>query len=276
MQKRKDGFNKMNILAVCGSHRKNGNTAAVLDLFREAFQTEASSEGLELSFRTIFLCDFDIQPCRGCRLCFDRGENACPLKDDILRLHGEIISSDCVVLATPVYVNDVSSTMKTLIDRLAFVCHRPAYFNTPFYLVATTGGSPIKHTIRTLQSAVVSWGAHPIGSQGFSLGALTSIEKIKIQNGTRIAHSARQTVRSLANKKHAKPSFISLIVFAIQQSSWKKIFLEEDKQESVDARYWREHGWLDRNCRFFFNSNSSPLKTIPARIIGKIVAQFFT
>ena len=59
-----------------------------------------------------------------------------------------VLEADGVVLASPVYVNDVSGHVKTLIDRLAFVCHRPQFMQTPFFL-ATTGGSSCRHALRT-------------------------------------------------------------------------------------------------------------------------------
>jgi hypothetical protein len=48
--------------------------------------------------------------------------------------------------------------MKTLVDRLAFVCHRPALSGIGFCFVATAGGSPARHAILTLEAAVLSWG----------------------------------------------------------------------------------------------------------------------
>ena len=37
-----------------------------------------------LEMETVYLGQQDINPCRGCRVCFDQGEEICPLKDDLI------------------------------------------------------------------------------------------------------------------------------------------------------------------------------------------------
>ncbi|NDJ36042.1 MAG: flavodoxin family protein [Chloroflexi bacterium] len=49
-------------------------------------------------------------------------------------------AADLLIVATPVYVNDVNDLVKTWIDRLAFVCHRPEFADRSAYLLATEGG----------------------------------------------------------------------------------------------------------------------------------------
>ena len=48
-------------------------------------------------------------------------------------------AADGIIFASPVYVNDVSGIAKTWIDRLAYVCHRPAFAGKCAYLIATVG-----------------------------------------------------------------------------------------------------------------------------------------
>ena len=285
----------MKILTINGSHRKKGNTGAVLTLLAEALEEkfkgteawavgraskkeEAGEEPISVNDLTIehcFLSDLELKPCRGCRVCFDRGEASCPVEDGLLSLHKRILEADCVILATPVYVNDVSSTMKTMIDRLAFVCHRPAYWNTPMFLIATTGGSPTRHTIRTLQSAAISWGVPLIGSLGLTTGALSTLDQIRSEYNDRIMRKARIIASYLHNERHKSPGFISLTVFAIQQYSWSKLF-DREETESVDARYWKERSWTGKDCFFFFPPHVSGVKSAAARLIGKLAARIVT
>ncbi len=262
----------MKITAFSGSLRKNGNTARALQLLYEKLKAETENSKLTLEWESIPLSSMDIQACRGCRLCFGKGEDACPLKDDLLAVHRIIKESDCVILASPVYVNDVSGTMKTLIDRLAFVCHRPQYCYTPFFLLATTGGSPCRHTIRTMQSAAVSWAAPLAGSIGLTTGALLSREDLAAAYGRKISRAVRQIVTFIARERFFKPSFISLLVFAVQQYTWKQVFKVEGF-DSADARFWLEHRLFEKT--YLFEHRSFPFKTASARFIGKIIGRIF-
>jgi hypothetical protein len=52
------------------------------------------------------LAEMDIRTCRGCRICFDKGEESCPLKDDLLAIRRRIEAAELLVLGSPVYVED--------------------------------------------------------------------------------------------------------------------------------------------------------------------------
>ena len=265
----------MKFLLLNGSPRKGGNTAETLGLLGEALRERLGERGREFSAETLHISDLDIRPCRGCRACFDRGEEACPLKDDLLGIHERIRAADCAVLASPVYVNDVSGSIKTLIDRLAFVCHRPQYWSTPFYLVVTTGGTPFRHTLRTLQSAAVSWGAPLAGSSGYVTGALSSREEIKKRHGERIRKSADKLAGHLTGRKRSDPGFMALTVFSAQQASWKRE-LDKAGYDTADGRYWAAGGLLDRRSTYFTDHKAGKIKTALARGFGRVVSMFIT
>src|SRR5512135_112741 len=97
----------------------------------------------------VTLSDYRIGTCRGCRLCFDRGEENCPMKDDRDVLIGNIMASDGVVLASPNYSFQVSGMLKVFLDRLGFVFHRPRFFGKTFTSIVTQGigqgGSIVKY-----------------------------------------------------------------------------------------------------------------------------------
>ena len=205
----------MKILSILGSHRKRGNTDRILGLLHSAFEQAATRGQESLEWKTHVLSDLDIQPCRGCRRCFYHGEEHCPNHDDLLFLRDEIAESDGVVLASPVYVNDVSGTTKNLIDRLAFVCHRPQFMRSPFLLVATTGETSCRHALRSLQSAAISWGAPIAGSFGFETGALAGEDEIALHR-SRASHAAKKLYEAVWHQRWASPSFLSLMLVGAQ------------------------------------------------------------
>lgn len=160
----------MKILACIGSNRINGNTASVLSLLQHQMQQEADRAGEMLDFETVYIGQMNIQACRGCRICFDRGEQYCPLKDDLLSLKARMKEADGIILSTPVYVNDVSGIIKSMMERLGYMCHRPEFADKCIYLLATSGSSPTNHALRTLDASMYM-GFHVVGRSGFKMGA---------------------------------------------------------------------------------------------------------
>jgi len=263
----------MKILALVGSYRKNGNTAQVVDLIAEELQRAAARDCGALEIETLYLGHHDIRLCRGCRVCFDRGEEKCPLKDDLLAIKAKIIEADGLIVASPIYVDDVSGTMKNWIDRLAHVCHRPEFAGKCVTLVATTGGSPTGHAVRTLQTAMLSWGCYVVGEAGFKTGALMDRGEIQARYQGRIEKTAAQLYQAIRRAEFRKPSFYSLMVFKIQQLSRRRT---NSPQDALDNVYWEEQGWTDPRREFYIDHDTSRAKVAFARLSGAVIARFVT
>jgi len=259
------------ILVCVGSYRKNGNTARVVELIAGQLRAEAARQHERLEIETVYLGQQDIRPCRGCRLCFDRGEERCPLKDYVLTIKRKMKEADGIIIASPVYVNDVSGTVKNWLDRLAHVCHRPEFAGKCTYLVATVGNGPTRHALRTLSMALSSWGFHVVGQRGFKTGAWMKPDELtaRYQEQTgRIAHSLFQAIR---NQRFGRPSFVALMTFKIQQRYWQRAM-----EASLDYAYWQSHGWTEPQREFYIPHQANPLKVACARLAGAAIARFVT
>ena len=105
----------MKVLILMGSPRKQGNTAALL----EPFCGELRKGGAEVE--TLWLYDRDIYPCRACRQCQrDWTVFGCTQKDDVKEIFEQVLASDLLVLATPIYSWYCTPPMKALLDRLVY------------------------------------------------------------------------------------------------------------------------------------------------------------
>lgn len=95
-----------------GSPRLKGNTAELL----KPFIGELKNYKVDVSY--ISLAEKDILPCKGCYACQNiNGSYGCVQNDDVLEIMEEIISADCIVLATPIYSWYCTTPMKALLDR---------------------------------------------------------------------------------------------------------------------------------------------------------------
>jgi multimeric flavodoxin WrbA len=261
----------MRILAIVGSHRKKGNTAQVVGMVEAQMQSLAARSGQTFEMETLHLGSQDIRMCQGCRTCFDKGEERCPYQDSLQAIKARMNEADGLIVASPVYVNDVSGVTKNWMDRLAYVCHRPEFAGKCAYLLATVGQGPASHALRTLKMALGTWGCHIVGQAGFKTGALMDANEME----SRYQHATNRIAQALFDAVHeqrfAKPSFLSLMTFKIQQQYWQRT-----TDDSIDSEYWRTRGWTDPDQEFYVSHRAGRAKVVSARIAGGLLARFVT
>lgn len=261
----------MRVIVLIGSHRKNGNSSRAAGLIEEGLHQLAMRHNEPLTVERIYLGHQDIGLCRGCRVCFDQGEEMCPLKDDLLALKAKMSSSDGIILASPVYVQDVSGTVKNWMDRLAHACHRPAFAGKSAFLIATVGDGPAGHALRTMKTGLGLMGFCIVGQASFRMGARMEGDEVRTRFQRQATDIAGKLFESIRERGFARPSFVSLLTFRIQQLYWQR-----HSDDSVDYQYWRKLGWTEPQREFYIQHRASRLKVALARLTGATMARFVT
>jgi len=260
----------MNILILNSSYRRDGNTDRTAQLLQSRLQSTAEDNHEPLVVDTLYLGHLNIEPCRGCRTCFDKGEEFCPIKDDMAEIKARMKAADALILAGPVYVDDVNGIMKNWIDRLAHVCHRPEFAGKSAYLLVTVGSTRMGHALRTMDTALRTWGFYIIGKAGFKTHARMDKEQIGKLYDARLTAIAENIFLNIKGEHYKEVSFVSLMMFKIQQLGWSKA-----NHDSIDYQYWQRKGWLDGKQQFFIKPKASAVKIATARLTGAVIAKFF-
>lgn len=105
----------MKISIMMGSPRKRGNTAQCLVPFCNEWQR------LGGTYTLTWLYDQQIAPCRACRGCQkDWSSFSCVIHDGMDAVAADIMDSDIVLLATPIYSWYCTAPMKAMLDRLVY------------------------------------------------------------------------------------------------------------------------------------------------------------
>lgn len=99
----------MNVLAIYGSPRKEGNSSLLL---RELVKGVHDQGG---RVTEIVICDRKILPCVADYSCAQTGE--CFIQDDMQDIYNHMVDHDCIVLAAPIFFYNVNAQTKALIDR---------------------------------------------------------------------------------------------------------------------------------------------------------------
>ena len=134
----------MKLLAIVGSARINGNCNYLTD--------QALNEAAKLGAQTekIILSQHQINPCLGHDNC--ASFKSCQQHDDAGWILEKICEADGVILATPVYYYNVSTQMKTFIDRNYFLYKHdqkaPARVVGLIIVAASLGIEDTLHTLK--------------------------------------------------------------------------------------------------------------------------------
>ncbi len=109
------------VLGIFGSPRKDGNTDILL---RSALDgcIETGAEVISLH-----LCDLRFSGCSECGRCDTNG--ICPVEDDLVEVYDTIEEADAMILASPLFFDNVSGQIKCLMDRCQCIWVRRAGLN---------------------------------------------------------------------------------------------------------------------------------------------------
>ena len=107
----------MNVLAVNGSPRKNGNTAVLLEnALRGAKENGAVT-------RFVNLYELNFKGCVSCFACKRKGSlcnGICAVKDDLKEILEYALTCDAIFLGSPIYFGNITGEMRSFLERLIF------------------------------------------------------------------------------------------------------------------------------------------------------------
>ncbi len=222
------------VTAFLGTPRKQATYKAVREFERHL------KKDAEIEFEYVYLKDYRLEYCLGCKLCFEKGEEHCPLKDDRDLLLEKMTASDGVIFATPVYAFQVTAPMKNLLDRLAFIFHRPQFFGKTFTAIVSQGilgGEKIEKYLRSMG-----------GYYGFQVVkgcVLKTLEPtaaaVEARNSLKLEKAAARFHKDLMRTSIPAPSLFRLLLFRMARSSIQEM-LNPDYR---DYRHYEEKGWLE-------------------------------
>jgi multimeric flavodoxin WrbA len=106
----------MKVVGINGSPRKKGNTSILINhVFKELEQEGIETELVQVGGRKI-------RGCLACYKCFENKDRRCSNDNDVLNgILGKMIEADGIILGSPTYFSDMTSEMKSLIDRCGLV-----------------------------------------------------------------------------------------------------------------------------------------------------------
>lgn len=187
----------MKVVAICGSPRKEGSTAKLVNKFADA----AKTSGAEV--QSFQLNELKFSGCQSCVLACKQKMDHCRLEDDLAPVLKAVAAADVLVVGSPVYMSDVTAQAKAFIDR-TFSFFKPDFKTNPnpsrlenskTLVLVLTQGAPVEQAFKDVAdrySAVLSRSCGckevhvvrglnlpPVGDAGAALEpALTRIDEV--------------------------------------------------------------------------------------------------
>ncbi len=102
----------MEVVAICGSARRKGNTATLIEALLEgAREAGATTTRFDPAAMNIADCDAD-------RSCLESADTCCIQDDDMQQIYAALKRADAWVFGGPIYFWNISGSLKRVIDRL--------------------------------------------------------------------------------------------------------------------------------------------------------------
>lgn len=236
----------MKVTIFVGSARKKHTNSASVN-----FAEQLEQQG-DVQCEIVRLSEYAINTCKGCIVCFDKGEEYCPFSSDIQSLLDKMEQSDGVVFATPNYAFHMSGLMKLFLDRISFNFHRPRFFGKSATSIVTQGMYKGQDIVKYFQFIVKALGFNPV--KGSCLTTLEPMSKhLEEKNRAVIEKHARIFYTALTKHQLKSPNLFELMIFRVSRT---RIFhmLNESYR---DYTYYLEKGWLESD--FYYDVQLNPL-----------------
>ncbi len=250
----------MKVTVLLGSPHKGGATERASRRFLDHLESFG-----DVDAEIVSLSDYDIGVCRGCKTCFEKGEERCPLHDDRDVLIDKIAASDGVVFAAPSYSFQVAATMKIFLDRLGYLFHRPRFHGktcTSISCFGIFGGGKLTKYLDFVG-----------GGLGFNVVKGSTIRTLEPMSDTALAKmdralatQARAFRKRMLGRAYPVPSLVQLLVFRAGRSGMKANLDERSR----DFRYYRDHGWFESD--YFYPTRLGLLKKAAGAVFDRIGA----
>ena len=217
----------MKIVAIGGSPRgKKSQTKALAERVLEAARIKgADTEMVDLGKARIGFC----QACEACH----HGPD-CVLTDDGKAILQKLLDADGIVLASPVYLNQVTAQLKALMDRSSHFIHCLRLMGKYMAAVTTNGGSGGADVQAYLKRYAFTVGAQFVGG----VDAAAPLKETDFSAAAELGDSLAAAIR----KQTAYPEQQRII--EEQKHRFGHIIAFHKDRWPFEHTYWQDKGWL--------------------------------
>lgn len=178
--------------------------------------------------------DVYISRCNGCIGCFSTGKCKLDQHDNMKIIKQEMLNSDIIILASPVYAHHVSGDMKIFIDRISYWMHLMRLSGKHGIVVSTSGGNGLELVTNYLYKIMTYMGVKVEGKFGVNAYSIDEYYYESVEIFTKLL------LECINNKKIETDSILEAVFKAN-----KNIMLEAKKYKTKEFEYWEKSGMIE-------------------------------
>lgn len=221
-----------------------GNTEQMIQMLA------AGLEAREVDLEQIHLAGKDMAYCIGCALCLDKGK--CWQNDDYGPIAEKLLAADGIILASPVYVMQVTAQMKTFLDRSLPYGHKPRDSWKPGLVVSVSAGMAESDVADYLSRCLRIFGAFPVGALtaiAVTPGAFLGKEAVE----ARAADLARDLAQAMEGRRRYPVTDRDLFFWQFMG----RLVRENREVMRDDDEHWRKLG-IDQDFEAYVKQTTAP------------------
>jgi len=187
------------------------------------------------------------QACIGCFRCIFEDESKCPHASYTEVIKTSMLEADLIILTSPVYVFNVSGSMKSFLDHFGYqwMSHRPekSMFNKLGLSVVTAAGAGLNPTQKTLKTNFNFWGIKQ--TFGFKHAVMAkSYQEIPSSVQLKIDKKSKKLAQSISKAylyPKKKPELITRLYFSIMRFGKKG----HPEWNEADHKHWLKNHYFE-------------------------------
>ncbi len=218
----------MKILLISSSpHTEKSRTFALAQEVLEGLPKE------DTDIETIHLSDYSIMFCKHCEKCH-KDIMKCPLPDNVLVILDKMLEADGIILASPNYINQVTASMKALLDRSAHFIHCKRLLGKYIAGVVSSGSGQAKEVLDYIE-----YYSNTCGAQ-FSGGVSAAAQSIE----EKTADAIKLGKKFVADIKDKRNYSEQLETIEKGRQYFGRVIEARTKDWTGEYQYWLDKGWL--------------------------------
>ena len=201
--------------------------------FQLAKEVMRGLKAARVSCTVIHLHDHEISFCESCEACHEKILQ-CAIKDDAPMILRKMLDADGIILASPNYINNVTASMKALLDRSSHFIHCKRLLGKYVVGVVTSGSGFADMVLEYIAYYGQTCGALYSGGVSATRGFGRDKKKEAFELGKKLAADMRSKKRHPKQTKlieESKGHFAR--VMKLRKNDWRE-----------EYQYWVENGWL--------------------------------
>lgn len=188
--------------------------------------------------------------CKGCKNCFLHGEDKCPHFNKTQTIWNEIMTSQLLVFAYPVYALRAPASIKSLLDHLCvhWLVHRPEpkIFEKTAVIITNSVGAPNGAAQKDVKTSLNWMGLSKIYTCGLPMMGDIFVDKMTEKHKEMIASKMKKLSGKVQNASPNNVMNLKVKMLFKMAKIQHKAVLKTEKTPSLDNAHYIKHGWIKK------------------------------